>query len=317
MSYDLFFTTRRRTRPEWHTLAEWARSERYFTIQEAGEEHGILAYHNPNTGVYFSLTRAAPHRVAEASPNADLSFSVNYCRPSFFMREAVISLASLCKRFELDVVDPQGNHDGAQAMNADALIASWQRGNHFAVDALTSLDAQPQYTMPTSAALSFWRFAYDRPVLQAMTHDEYFVPQLQLVTVGEDSRVYRCAFLTEPTYYIMPEADFFMLHRDNSYAIVDAAPITEALTPYLTPLPELQGRYACISEFTLFDTDVIDIWDALHAHLPSLYPLTLLRRVESDGFIDSIPGALRAASAGEVVDEHSEEHASSWSREGG
>ncbi|AFY94826.1 hypothetical protein [Chamaesiphon minutus] len=138
--------------------------------------------------------------------------------------------------------------------------------------------------MEESKTTELWHYLRDRSQI-VEEYDEYFVPKVSVVLL--DNQVLRGAHLTRPTYYVMPPVDIFWLQNDN---IVFAERVLSVLKPYLTKLEGFEGfdELNAISEYTCFDTDVMDIWESMY---DSLTPDFKMSQIEGqglglDGFVD-------------------------------
>src|SRR4030067_107344 len=144
MSFDLYFCENAGTAPSASELLNYFKSVPNVRI-EAEREAGFQAwYENEDTGVYFSYDHDTEEYYVELKdlipPGftfANLTFNINYIRPSFFGMEAMLVVESVSKKFGLLVIDPQdyyfGNDKKPKDAKAEELSASWDRHNHAAI----------------------------------------------------------------------------------------------------------------------------------------------------------------------------------------
>jgi hypothetical protein len=270
MSFDLELVSRNdQPAPTMTVLTQWAESQPHITIENEGN-NGTLGYENYDTGVYFTI-----HRSDEL-----LHLNINYCRPTFFAIETAAVISKLVAEFSLLVKDLSDDDEKPTEYDTDTLITWWKIGNLQACEALRSLEQSFPW-LEEKKATELWRYKRDRSEIEE-EYDDYFVPKV--VVVQLDNQVLRGAHLTKPTFYVVPPVDFFWLQNNN---IVWADRVLRVLKPYLTELEGFEELHV-VSENTCFDTDVMDIWDAMY---DSLTPDSTISQIEGkalamDGFVD-------------------------------
>jgi hypothetical protein len=271
MSFDLRFVSGSGTpTPTINSLATWAESQPHITVENDGE-NGRLGYENGNTGVYFTLYR---------SP-AGLDLNINYCRPAFFALETAEVMRAIVAEFLLLVIDP--NDGTTTEYNPDALIESWREGNRFACAAMRSLGNNLPW-MEEAKATALWHYLSDRGQI-AEAYDEYFVPKVLVIRL--DNQILRAAHLTRPTYYVVPPIEVFLL-ENRSIVWVDR--VLSVLQPYLTKLEGFES-FDVVSEDTCFDTDVMNVWNAMYDALTPDFNMSQIegKALAMDGFVDVKP----------------------------
>jgi hypothetical protein len=249
-------------------LAAWAAARRHFP------QAGVGRYHNEITGVYFTL----------ALEKGSLSVDINYNRPTYFGAEAVEALEPLCTELDLAVSDPQGVA-GPAAFDADALLASYVKGNTYAAKALAAVDAAQPAVMARADALALWRYRKLKNGLEAELQEEmseeYLVPDL--IVVAHEGRALRVAFIPRPTYYVLPPAELLLFKRGETTCVAHASEVLSRIGGLFKTWkahPDLRIS----TETVLFDS--MDEWDAALDSVPLAFPPSGLQRLALDAFID-------------------------------
>ncbi|MBK8207632.1 MAG: hypothetical protein IPK87_12725 [Planctomycetes bacterium] len=177
MSYDLYFQILA-TKPATEELAAHFSGRPNYSVQ------GTEAYYaNEDTGVYFVFDWTPSDTEAfEDDPDSiqyDVSFNMNYCRPSFFGMEAAPELGAFLDRFPSRVNDPQvdGMREGS-SFSDEGFKQGWDAGNLFGVKALTRQGRAGQdATCLTRERLhSIWRWNFNRKQIQQAVGEGIFVP---------------------------------------------------------------------------------------------------------------------------------------------
>src|SRR5262249_11955370 len=119
MSYDLYMRPRVGMVDRARFVSHFLSRPHYESVDDQSW------YRTADTGVYFvfeysdTVTSNAPD-LEEPASGYPLSFNINYCRPSFFGKEAEPELHAFIERFDLLVDDPQiggmgvGEYDSAK-----------------------------------------------------------------------------------------------------------------------------------------------------------------------------------------------------------
>lgn len=223
MSYDLHLYPRL-DRPPLEREAFLAAFEGDLWTVEGDEAN----YHNEATGVYFHLTWypgqeevEEPNAVEEAfraRPYAH--FNMNFCRPSFFAREAAVELGSLVRRFSLAVNDPQGHMEGDE-YSEEGFVGGWSKSNAWAHKAVIASSGgralAGKLTRPAEINRVFWAWNYNRDDTAedlAMIDDiGAFVPQIMFYREGDEPRSFCIVPNLVPT--VVPKVDRVLVLRSE------------------------------------------------------------------------------------------------------
>jgi hypothetical protein len=157
---------------------------------EAGDYQCL--YHNPATGVEFTLeyldpTRAeedeVDHRTFPGTRTVGLLARVDYLRPCFFGLEAVPWIAHVADELGLlifDAHDGAGGRDGPARPEVPALIGSWDEANERATRMLRR-DERIEMAFGEREMLdAWWRYRMALPDLEAHYGDAAALPVPEL-----------------------------------------------------------------------------------------------------------------------------------------
>ena len=209
MSYDLYFRTRDgKTKPDARELAAHFEARPNYTLHE-----GAAEYANDDTGVYFSFDWSPPDPEyrEEGDIDHEVSFNINYNRPSFFGLEAAPELKAFTERFAYVVDDPQMDGMGeAAGFTEEGFIKGWNAGNLFGVRAVARHDgaAPGPSTLPRAALHAIWRWNYTRKELQAKVGDDLFVPRI--MPLFQAGTILSVAVWGDLVPSVLPEVDLLL-----------------------------------------------------------------------------------------------------------
>ena len=147
MSYDLHFCTKGHPAPPPAEILAWARQQVHFTVNVTSDRDFQCWYENEHTGVYFGMEHlrepagdGAESIAPEHYADVQITFKMNYLRPSFFAYEAMPVVDEFAQRFSLLVIDPQDHEIGGDASpkqcRAEELTKAWLKSNQWAVNAI-------------------------------------------------------------------------------------------------------------------------------------------------------------------------------------
>lgn len=197
-----------------------------------GDAGGVLLT-NTNTGVYVNIA-PADRRARE------LYYSVNFNRPRFFAREALLTLRELARRHGWNVYDPQ--REAALSLapeEIDAMLASWQHAN----DAVAwETDGRP--SLPRAEAERVWQWNYDRPKLEARlaaSDRGLHVPKIFFVHEDGAPEALTMTFWPGGVYGMaLPECSYLVYREEAGDAgwVVDRAALLGEAAYYVTMLPD-------------------------------------------------------------------------------
>ncbi|MBY0233035.1 MAG: hypothetical protein K2W96_27450, partial [Gemmataceae bacterium] len=164
MSFDMTFHPRPGT-----TLTR-AEFNAYFAGAEDWSLDGAEAnYHNEDTGVYFHLSHrepdagAAKGKAAEEGGGPRLWFSINFCRPRFFGREARSVLAGVADDLGLMIhaEDGEAIEDGEEL--SEEMLRQWNQGNDWACRAILAMSGTTGlHPVPAKVLEECWLWTYQR-----------------------------------------------------------------------------------------------------------------------------------------------------------
>jgi hypothetical protein len=213
MSYDLYM------KPRVGTVGR-ARFLEYFksrTHYECADDQSW--YRNEDTGVYFvfeysdTVTTNAPD-LEDGASSYQLSFNINYCRPSFFGTEAEPELNAFIERFDLLVDDPQIDGMGVGEYDTAKFLYGWSKGNELGYQAvMQGGGAKTIFTAPTSELERIWRWNLERRRLQTQIGEGCFVPRiffLELEGAAKSAVVWPDAIPL-----LLPRVDYLFVDRQD------------------------------------------------------------------------------------------------------
>lgn len=161
MSYDLILHPRQK-RLQAADLREWAIASSYYPYTEmpftiTTEDNGarFQYFNQETTGVSFYL------RFWSGNHDGQLSFNMNYARPSFFALEAMPILHQWITHFDLRVEDPQADPIPNDHPTVEELIEGWQRSNRSAVQSIEKNYNIKFQTMPAAKSQAWWRYMFN------------------------------------------------------------------------------------------------------------------------------------------------------------
>ncbi|MEM7038810.1 MAG: hypothetical protein AAF570_17650 [Bacteroidota bacterium] len=204
MSYDLSFYKPAGKPFSLGKLEAFFRGNELFQVSGDISESMQFFYENEATGAYFSFDFYAssmrePSEYEGYQPTG-LSFNVNYCRPCYFIHEAVLPMAELMQTFGLFMVDPQGKGE-VEPFDAQIVTDGWEKSNEWATKAMSKMGNQSGVFMPKEEILRWWRYTYyAKPILDEDAAFDFMVfnPSMWLFYDAENERA-RLGYLFQPS----------------------------------------------------------------------------------------------------------------------
>jgi hypothetical protein len=281
VSYDLVFFRSRAKGPVTREHADEAFARRpCFDRQREGKGRFVYTYENPDTDVTFSFeldeqAAGGPGTADAEDIAAGLTFSMSFCRPSFFAAEAMPIVAEVAWALDVKILDPQDKeHTEPRVRNAQALERAWLAGNAWAC----STSEKGTRFAPKSLLDEWWRTMRARRAVQRRLGDGDYAPRLLLLArKGGASPVQRAVVWAAPGPLVLPEAaDLVHLCEPGPARVVPAAAVRELLREHLVPLERaeapasrwngIEGKDAVLSRVTTVAGDPPSSFEALDAH---------------------------------------------------
>ena len=186
-----------------------------------------VAYSNPDTGVEFTFTYYEGGAEAEGTDSKEHSqafrarphvhFNLNYFRPHTFGLEAGRVLSRFARALKLRQYDPQ-NGDERDAFDADAFLASYDKGNQGAHKALRALGVGGDVlSLPAQLNRALWDWNYNREEIadDFLSCDviDVFVPRIMFSR--EDRRARSFCLFPNLIPTAVPKVDRVLITRDK------------------------------------------------------------------------------------------------------
>lgn len=253
MSYDLYFYKRK------DTQVTQLEIEKYLVVKMGlKQEADSLMYHNEDTGVYFYFEKLSASdedddfeedEADEADENfaaqmaafesLNLSFGINFLRPSFFGLEAFAFVATMMQDLNLYVMNPQSEESLPYKPTKEALFTNWNYTN-VGVSAQHFEEGETAY-ISTELANSVWQYNYHRKAYQAQLGSDYFVPKIFLFVTKAERKVVTVATWTQHIPNVFPAADYYILYgwrrrwfrKETYHVCIDRATLLSHFGQYL------------------------------------------------------------------------------------
>jgi len=213
MSYDLYMRPRVGTVGREQFIAHFKSRAHY----ERADNQSW--YRNKDTGVYFvfeysdTVTTNAPDLEDPASGHP-LSFNINFCRPSFFGKEAEPELSAFIERFDLLVDDPQIDGMGVGEYDSTKFLYGWSKGNELGYQVLVQGEgANTIFTAPSLQLERIWRWNYERRRLQTQIGEGCFVPRIFFLEV--EGKAKSAVVWPDAIPSLLPQVDYLFVDRQE------------------------------------------------------------------------------------------------------
>jgi hypothetical protein len=195
MSYDLFL----RELPS--DVLDWLGEREHYGVSDTQ-----AAYHNENTGVYFTFDQA----------DDGLAFNLNYFRPHVFGLEAEREVTALVEKFRPEIEDPQSEGMGEGPYSPEGFLRGWNAGNLFAHRVMRSHQEEAPLTLPAATLEWVWRWNYEKEHYQDELNTaemvSCFVPTIWLLSrPSEPARVLTACVWGEAMPIALPEVDVVLV----------------------------------------------------------------------------------------------------------
>ena len=205
MTYDLYFKPRT-------GVVDRRRIIAYFSSRPNYEVNpSQVWYQNADTGVYFVFEMQ--DKKEEGIENYPVSMSINYFRPSYFVREAEPEVTAFVREFDMIVSDPQMHGMGEGEYDAERLKSGWNHGNDFGCSAILR-DPKNQMnvsSLPSEILLKAWSWNLARERLQNDLGESKFVPRVMFVLLDDDVRT--AAVWPDGIPIAVPDVDILIVPR--------------------------------------------------------------------------------------------------------
>lgn len=217
MSYDLNFCCAAKSSYKWEDLCAWLlnRSPNF-----RRESSGQVWYQNEATGVYFCFEEQDEDwRVEEAEAYSldnltNLTFNINYLRPTFFGREAMQFVEEVCNTFGLLVSNPQG--DGVPFdPQAVELITDYLDHNRRSSAALIENDVDRPPNLSQERSQRFFEYGLAYPKLINRYKDQYFVARMFLCARKSIKEVFTLSTVSAGVFALVPKSDLVAVTREK------------------------------------------------------------------------------------------------------
>jgi hypothetical protein len=217
LSYDLNFCKGKNSTYNWGDLSDWClRCSPNFRKSAAAQ----VWYENEATGVYFSFEQQDADWVKEQAELSDLSaltdltFNINFLRPTFFGREAMPFVTAAAKQFGLLISNPQADEIPVEA-DANALILNYVDHNARAAAAYLAQEDSSLTVMDSKRSAVFFRHNSQYSRLIKRYKNDYFVPRMFLCRKKSTNEILTFTTVSAAVFAILPETDMVVLTRER------------------------------------------------------------------------------------------------------
>ncbi|KAF2335109.1 hypothetical protein [Flavobacterium daemonense] len=204
MSYDLYFFKSKENQITTNEI------EDYLSLNLVPEENNQWFFQNPDTEVYYSFEKTENKDNFESFETLNISFNLNFLRPSFFGIEAFEFVEKLVLDLDLYVLNPQSENEEPYKPTSTELYENWNKTNlkvssvHF--------HEQSNY-LEIEKSNSIWNYNFNRNSIQEKLGDSYFVPKMFFFKTKKNNEVITVSSWTEHIPNIIPSADYFLLTK--------------------------------------------------------------------------------------------------------
>ena len=212
MSYDLFFYKHKSNNLTNENIGQFL-SANLVQVNEHGNQ---WFFENDDTGVYYSFETNEASEDSDDSPgyvdyvNTNISFNLNFIRPSFFGLEAFNFIERLITELDLYVENPQAGSEVPTKPTKHELFEGWNKTNQWA--SKEHADETTSY-YPIEKSNIVWAYNYNRKAIQEEIGDEYFASKIFLVKRVKDNEIVTLSVWTEHIPNVLPDTDYYLLHR--------------------------------------------------------------------------------------------------------
>jgi len=217
LSYDLNFCRGKSCTYNWDDLSEWClRRSPNFRKPAATQ----VWYENETTGVYFSFERQDTDWVKEQAELSklgaltDLTFNINFLRPTFFGREAMPFVTAVAKEFGLLVSNPQED-EIPLGPDTNALILNYVDHNARAAAAYLAQKDSSLIVMDAERSAAFFRHNSQYSRLVDRYKNDYFVPRMFLCRKKSTNEIFTFTTVSAGVFAIFPHTDMVVLTRER------------------------------------------------------------------------------------------------------
>ncbi len=207
MSYDLYFFKSKENQITTNEI------ENFLSFNLVPEENNQWFFHNTDTEVYYTFEKTENEDNSESFKNFEnlnISFNLNFLRPSFFGIEAFEFVEKLIRDLDLYVFNPQSENEEPYKPTKTELIENWNKTNLTA--SAGHFHEQTSY-LEIEKSNSIWNYNFNRNLIQQNLGDDYFVPKMFFFKTKENNEVITVSSWTEHIPNVIPFADYFLLTK--------------------------------------------------------------------------------------------------------
>lgn len=209
MSYDLYFF---KTKGSPITDNE---IENFLSSELVPEENNQWFFHNSDTEVYFTFEKTEKENNDDSEnfedfKDVNISFNLNFLRPSFFGIEAFKFINKLVNDLDLYVFNPQSENDKPYKPNQKELFNNWNNTN---LNASSSHFSEQNSYLDIEKSNQIWNYNANRNLIQQKLGNAYFVPKMFFFKTKENNDVITVSSWTEHIPNVIPNADYFLLTK--------------------------------------------------------------------------------------------------------
>lgn len=177
MSYDLYFKSA-------NPIPVTALKHHFETRPNNDVTVDMVDYDNPETGVHFQWWYGEPEPGEDAADplsGAQATLSVNFNRPTPFVREAAHEAAALAEAFDMQMIDPQADGN-ARPFDADTFVSGYIASAQSVTKGLLDrVKADRPPTLCRRILTEVWSWNYGRNANEAQLTDDLFIPKIMLL----------------------------------------------------------------------------------------------------------------------------------------
>ncbi|QLC65578.1 hypothetical protein LPB248_04495 [Flavobacterium sp. LPB0248] len=212
MSYDLYFF---KTKGSPITDNE---IENFLSSELVPKENNQWFFHNSDTEVYFTFEKTEKENNNDSEnfenfedfKDVNISFNLNFLRPSFFGIEAFEFIDKLVNDLDLYVFNPQSENDKPYKPNQQELFNNWNNTN---LHASSSHFSEQNSYLDIEKSNQIWNYNANRNLIQQKLGNAYFVPKMFFFKTKENNDVITVSSWTEHIPNVIPNADYFLLTK--------------------------------------------------------------------------------------------------------
>lgn len=213
MSYDLYFFKRKESK-----LTE-KEVEVYLSENLVTEEKGQWFFQNNDTEVYFIIEKNETEIDVEEIEfvenhedfeNLNLTFILNFLRPSFFGIEAFEFIEKMINDLDIYISNPQSDKEIPYKPNSEELFKNWNSTN---LNSSSKHFGEQNSYLEIEKSNEIWKYNFNRNEIQEKLGENYFVPKIFFFKTKAENKVITLSSWTEHIPNLIPNADYFLLTK--------------------------------------------------------------------------------------------------------